>query len=119
MLWEWEAFQPENWLLRTGRVLVEGQEMLLCVVDAYCENAMAMCEELLPPTSWTVDTQHDRHYCYLTTEISSQRIMGGLDRKCGRNVYVIAPSTPEYVQSADWGHGWPPTLTMRQWMVLE
>ena len=45
--------------------------------------------------------------------------MGGPGRKCGRNVYVIAPDTPEYVQSADWGHGWPPTLTMRQWIVLE
>ena len=119
MLWEWEALQPEIWLLRTGRVLVEGHDMLLCVVDADCEAAVAMCEELLPPTSWTVDTQHGRQYYYLTTEISSQRIIGGLDHKCGRNVYVIAPSTPEYVQSADWGHGWPPTLTMRQWIVLE
>ena len=124
MLWEWEALQPEIWLLRTGRVLVEGQEMLLCVVDAYCENAMAMCEELLPPTSWTVNTRHGRHYYYLTTEINSQQIMsqqimGGLDRKCGRNVYVVAPGTPGNTQSREWGHGWPPTLTMRQWMVLE
>ena len=52
MLWEWEALQPEIWLLRTGRVLVEGHDMLLCVVDADCEAAVAMCEELLPPTSW-------------------------------------------------------------------
>ena len=119
MLWEWEARPPDNWLLRTGRVDVDGQEMLLCVVDADCQPAVAMCEELLPPTPWTVDTEHGRHYYYLTTEISSQRIMGGLDRKCGRNVYVVAPGTPGYVQSAEWGHGWPPTFTMRQWMVLE
>ena len=119
MLWEWEARPPENWLLRTGRVDVDGQEMLLCVVDADCQPAVAMCEELLPATPWTVDTEHGRHYYYLTTEISSQRIMGGLDRKCGRNVYVVAPGTPGYVPSTEWGHGWPPTLTMRQWMVLE
>ena len=81
MLWEWEARPPENWLLRTGRVEVDGQEMLLCVVDADCQPAVAMCEELLPPTPWTVDTQHGRHYYYLTTEISSQRIMGGLDQQ--------------------------------------
>ena len=119
MLWEWEARQPENWLLRTGRVNVDGQEMTLCVVDADCDPAIAMCEELLPPTPWTVDTPHGRHYYYLTTEISTQWIMGVLDRKCGRYVYVIAPGTPGYVQSAEWGHGWPPTLTLRQWMVLE
>ena len=119
MLWEWEDRQPQNWLLRTGRVDVDGNEMLLCIVDADCEAAVAMCEELLPPTTWTVNTQHGRHYYYLTTEINSQRIMGGLDRKCGRNVYVVAPGTSGYVQSAEWGHGWPPTLTMRQWMVLE
>ena len=93
--------------------------MLLCVVDADCEAAVSMCEELLPPTPWTVDTQHGRHYYYLTDEISTQRIMGGLDRKCGPNVYVVAPGTSGYVPSADWGQGWPPALTMRQWLVLE
>ena len=119
MLWEWEARQPENCCCAPAAWTWTAKEMLLCVVDADCEQAMAMCEELLPHTTWTVDTQHGRHYYYLTTEISSQRIMGGLDRKCGRNVYVVAPGSPGYVQSAEWRHGWPPTLTLRQWMVME
>ena len=119
MLWEWEARQPENCCCAPAAWTWTAKEMLLCVVDADCEQAMAMCEELLPHTTWTVDTQHGRHYYYLTTEISTQRIMGGLDRKCGRNVYVVAPGSPGYVQSAEWRHGWPPTLTLRQWMVME
>ena len=119
MLWEWEARQPENWLLRTGRVDVDGQGDAPVCRGRRLRAGDGHVEELLPHTTWTVYTQHGRHYYYLTTEISSQRIMGGLDQKCGRNVYVVAPGSPGYVQSAEWRHGWPPTLTLRQWMVME
>ncbi len=120
----WEAAKPEQWLLRTGRPDPETRpDLYLVVVDADNKAAVAMCEELLPFTPWQVKTPHGTHYYYVwenpTPEMRKQRRLGGLDRKAGPNAYVVAPGNDGYTPSPDWGIGWPPTLTFRQWMMLE
>lgn len=118
-IFRWESENPEQWLLRTGRVQVDDREMFLTVVDADCPEAVKLCDETLPQTPWTVETPHGRHYYYISPDLKTQRIMGGLDRKAGPNAYVVAPGNADYLPSLDWGHGWPTELDFRQWMVLE
>ena len=118
-IFRWESEHPEQWLLRTGRVQVDDREMFLVVVDADCQEAVKLCDETLPATPWTVETPHGRHYYYLSPDLKTQRIMGGLDRKAGPNAYVVAPGNPDYRPSSEWGHGWPSELDLRQWTILE
>ena len=49
MLWEWEARQPENCCCAPAAWTWTAKEMLLCVVDADCEQAMAMLKSCCRP----------------------------------------------------------------------
>ena len=120
-IFRWEAEGPEQWLLRTGRVDVAGDDrtLYLVVVDADCEAAVTLCEELLPSTPWTVATPHGRHYYYLSADLRASRLLQGLDRKAGSNSYVVGPGNVGYVPSAEWGQGWPPELALPRWQLLE